>query len=58
MTADGQRQILAFQFPGDISDLYSFVLKVMDHSIGALTDCHLGIIPHASCRTSPPTIRI
>jgi CRP-like cAMP-binding protein len=47
MTADGQRQILAFQFPGDISDLYSFVLKVMDHSIGALTDCHLGIIPHA-----------
>ena len=47
MTADGQRQILAFQFPGDISDLYSFVLKVMDHSIGALTDCQIGIIPHA-----------
>jgi CRP-like cAMP-binding protein len=47
MTSDGQRQILSFQFPGDISDLYSFVLKVMDHSIGALTDCELGIIPHA-----------
>src|SRR5262249_6302633 len=47
MTSDGQRQILAFQFPGDISDLNSFVLKVMDHSIGALTDCQIGIIPHA-----------
>ena len=47
MTSDGQRQILSFQFPGDISDLYSFVLKVMDHSIGALTDCEIGIIPHA-----------
>ena len=47
MTTDGQRQILAFQFPGDISDLNSFVLKVMDHSIGAVTDCQIGIIPHA-----------
>ena len=50
MTADGQRQILAFQFPGDISDLYSFVLKVMDHSIGALTDCQNR--HHSACQAA------
>lgn len=51
MTGDGQRQILSFQFPGDISDLYSFVMKVMDHSVGALTDCTIGIIPHSKLKT-------
>jgi CRP-like cAMP-binding protein len=42
----GQRQILSFQFPGDMVDLYSYVLKTMDHAIGALTRCEVGHIPH------------
>jgi CRP-like cAMP-binding protein len=46
MTSDGRRQILSFQFPGDISDLYSFVMKVMDHNVGTLTNCRIGLIPH------------
>lgn len=33
---DGRRQIISFLFPGDICDLHVFLLKEMDHSIGAL----------------------
>ncbi len=34
---DGRRQIMAFFLPGDVCDLNIFVLKEMDHSVGALT---------------------
>jgi CRP-like cAMP-binding protein len=34
---DGRRQITAFFVPGDLCDLHVFVLRQMDHSIGALT---------------------
>ena len=37
MLADGRRQILAFFVPGDLCDLHIYILKQMDHSIGALT---------------------
>lgn len=43
---DGRRQILAFQFPGDVTDLYSYVLKTMDHGVGCLTRCEVAHIPH------------
>ena len=43
---DGRRQILSFQYPGDITDLYSYVLKKLDHGVGALTDCRVSHIPH------------
>lgn len=43
---DGRRQILSFQYPGDITDLYSYVLKRLDHAVGALTDCTVSHIPH------------
>ncbi len=33
---DGRRQIISFLLPGDICDLHVFLLKEMDHSIGAL----------------------
>lgn len=33
---DGRRQIVAFLLPGDLCDLHVFLLKEMDHSIGAL----------------------
>ena len=35
---DGRRQIIAFFLPGDLCDLNVFVLRQMDHSIGAMTD--------------------
>lgn len=34
---DGRRQIVAFFIPGDFCDLNIYVLKEMDHSIGAIT---------------------
>lgn len=34
---DGRRQILAFLVPGDVCDFDAFVLRRIDHSIGALT---------------------
>jgi CRP-like cAMP-binding protein len=34
---DGRRQIVAFFVPGDFCDLNVYVLKAMDHSIGAIT---------------------
>lgn len=34
---DGRRQIVAFFVPGDFCDLNVYVLKEMDHSIGAVT---------------------
>jgi CRP-like cAMP-binding protein len=55
--ADGRRQILIFQYPGDVVDLYSYVLKHMDHAVGALTACEVASIPHRSveqlCRDYP-----
>lgn len=34
---DGRRQILAFFIPGGFCDLNVYVLKEMDHSVGAVT---------------------
>lgn len=34
---DGRRQIVSFFVPGDLCDLNLFVLREMDHSLGALT---------------------
>ena len=42
----GKRHILAFQYPGDMTDLYSYVMKRMDHAIGALSPCTIVQIPH------------
>ncbi len=51
MLADGRRQVMSFHIVGDICDLHSFPLRVMDHSIGAITACTLGLIPHRAIRT-------
>jgi CRP-like cAMP-binding protein len=37
LIGDGRRQILAFLVPGDTCDLNIYMLREMDHSIGALT---------------------
>lgn len=46
LTAEGKRQIVAFHVPGDIPDLQSLHLKVMDNSLATVSACTLGFIPH------------
>jgi CRP-like cAMP-binding protein len=46
LLADGRRQILAFEYPGDVTDIYSYVLKRIDHGIGAVTKCSIAHLPH------------
>lgn len=41
---DGRRQIVAYFVPGDLCDLRVFILKRMDHSIGALTASRVAIL--------------
>jgi CRP-like cAMP-binding protein len=47
-TAKGERQILSLHIPGEIPDLQSLHLHVMDHDLTTLTECTLGFIPHAA----------
>jgi CRP-like cAMP-binding protein len=51
MLEDGRRQILSFQYPGDITDLYSYVMNRLDHGVRALTPGAIARIPHESIRT-------
>lgn len=44
--ADGKRQILSIHIPGEIPDLMSLFLHVMDHDLSTLTACRLGFIQH------------
>jgi CRP-like cAMP-binding protein len=50
LLSDGKRQIMAFHTPGDIPDLQSLFLDVMDHNIGTLAPSRVAFIPHASVR--------
>ena len=50
LTGNGQRQIMAFNLPGDIPDLLSLHLDVMDNSLGTLTPCKVGFIQHEVLR--------
>lgn len=45
---DGRRQIIAFFVPGDLCDLNIFILRQMDHSLGAITDATIAEIKHES----------
>lgn len=45
---DGRRQITAYFVPGDLCDLHVFVLRAMDHSIGALTPCTVSLVPRGA----------
>jgi CRP-like cAMP-binding protein len=44
MLPDGGRQIMAFLVPGDLCDAEIFILKTMDHSVGALTPTTTALI--------------
>lgn len=46
--ADGKRQITAVHIPGDFVDLHAVLLKVMDHSVAAISDCRAIFVPHAA----------
>lgn len=48
LLSDGSRQILSFHIPGDIPDLQSLHLKVMDHSLGTLVPTSVAFISHQS----------
>ena len=47
---NGGRQFTELGLPGDFLDLHSLVMKRMDHSVLALTDCRLGLIDHEDLR--------
>jgi len=50
LTSEGKRQIVAFHVPGDMPDLHSLHLEVMDISMATVTPCTLGFIPHEALR--------
>ncbi|MEA1833361.1 Crp/Fnr family transcriptional regulator [Methylobacterium durans] len=45
---NGRRQIISFFMPGDLCDPHIFVLRAMDHSIGAITSVRLAEISRAA----------
>jgi CRP-like cAMP-binding protein len=50
MTGDGKRQIVSFNLPGDIPDLQSLHLKVIDNGISTISPCSVGFITHDDLR--------
>jgi CRP-like cAMP-binding protein len=44
--AEGQRQIMELHVPGDFLDLHGFLLKQLDHNIGAMTPVRVALVPH------------
>lgn len=50
LTGEGKRQILSFHISGDVTDLQSLHLDVMDHSLGTLVASTLAFIQHDDMR--------
>ncbi|HYD37564.1 MAG TPA: Crp/Fnr family transcriptional regulator [Allosphingosinicella sp.] len=48
--ADGQRQIMELHVAGDFVDLHGFLLKRLDHNIGAMTPIRIALVPHDALR--------
>ncbi|PRY65759.1 CRP-like cAMP-binding protein [Vreelandella songnenensis] len=46
VSAEGKRQIIAIHVPGDVPDLQSLHLQVLDINISSITPCKLGFIKH------------
>ena len=57
ITGPGRRQIMSFYVPGDVPDLHSIHLSVMDSTIATMTPATLGVIQHDTvhdiCRRIP-----
>ena len=47
---NGRRQIMAFHTPGDMPDLQSLHIQVMDHAVAAMMPTRAAFIPHRSMR--------
>ena len=60
-TGEGKRQILACHLPGDIPDLQSLHLSVLDSSLATVTPCKVGYIQHEAlhdvCNRHPDAAR-
>ena len=48
LLASGRRQIMSFHIAGDIPDLQSLHLEIMDHSLGTLVPSRVAFISHRS----------
>lgn len=46
LLTDGGRNISAIHIAGDFLDLHSLLLSPMDHSVIALSDCTVSMVPH------------
>jgi len=49
-TEEGQRQVLSIHIPGEVPDLQSLHLDVMDHDLITVTPCVLGFLTHADMK--------
>jgi CRP-like cAMP-binding protein len=47
---EGKRQIFSFHIGGDIPDLQSLHIPLMDHSLATMTDATVAFIPHEAVR--------
>jgi CRP-like cAMP-binding protein len=50
VTVQGKRQIVSFNLPGDVPDLQSLHLKVIDNSVATVSPCSVGFITHDDLR--------
>ena len=48
--SDGQRQIMELHVAGDFVDLHGFLLKQLDHNVGAMTPVRVAMVPHDALR--------
>jgi CRP-like cAMP-binding protein len=44
--ADGHRQLVSIQTPGDFVDLHGYPLQRLDHDIATLSECQVAYAPH------------
>lgn len=50
ITGEGKRQIIAYHLPGDVPDVQSLHLTVLDNSVATLTAARVGFIQHEAMR--------
>src|ERR1700712_3817866 len=50
VVGEGNRQVLSFHQPGDIPDLQSLFLHILDHDLSTMGEAVLGFIPHTPLR--------
>jgi len=54
--SDGRRQLTAVHLAGDFVDLHGLLLKVMDHTVTALTPCRFLFVEHAALQRITETM--